>query len=340
MTNNWKEEDLSESEAVEAIQEEDQTAETPKRRVWPFLLLILILGGAAFILYAPEAMKERYLDPLKQWLPDGQKEVSKKMPAKPKPAQPPAPAIKPAPAINPAPVVEPKPVVIERIVPASSEEINRALNAMNMLQGELTTLRQQQQALEQQQRAVQLMQLRTRLNWITNSTNHLPQLQLAWEEISLMPVLTSDERNQAQAMLKLAQEKLNQLQSWQQLLHRTAESLTRKEHDNIIPAFENSWLNWIASQFSVRHSLSREEADDASLQETLINTSRNIEMEVWPESRAWLELRARLQLRLIAGNEEETPTENLAVQLPESFDAIRSDIDTLRSTAAVWLERL
>ena len=228
----------------------------------------------------------------------------------------------------------------ERIVPASSDEINRVLSAMTNLQGELTTLRQQQQQLEQQQRAVQLMQLRTRLNWISNPANHLPQLQLAWEEVSLMPVLSEDERKQAQSMLKLAQQSMQKLQGWQQVLRRSAESLTRVEHDNIIPKFEYGWLNWIVGQFSIRPSLSREEADDAALRQALINTSRNLEMEVWPQKREWLELRAKLQLRMLAdekGNESEG---GKAIDLPESFDAIRADIATLRSSAAVWLERL
>jgi len=335
MTSNWKEEALNEVEAVEAQVENESTAGARKRRNWPTMLLLIAIAAAVFFIYAPEPLKERVLTSVKQWLPDGQKEVTKAA-SKPKPA----PASNPVSAPGQAPAVEQKPVVIERIVPASSEEINRVLNAMNLLQGELSSLRHQQMELEKQQHAVQVMQLRTRLNWIVNSANHLPQLQLAWEEISLMPVLSADERDQAQNMLAVAQKSLHQLQSWQQVLRKSSESLTKREHDNLIPVLENRWLNWITSQFSVRQSLSREEADDAALRDALIHTSRNIEMEIWPESRAWLELRAKLQLRLLNDNKGSEASVNNTIELPESFDTIRADIESLRSAAAVWLERL
>lgn len=346
MNNDWKEEELREAEngaeAEVGKPEEDAAPESGpvelrKRRIWPLVLLPLLLLAAAailFTLYAPDGMKERYLDQVKQWLPDTQREVTKAQPVIPSKRAEPMP-----PAVVATPTPKPKPAVTEHIVPASSAEIDRVLDAMDSLQGELTTLRRQQQQLKQQQIAVQTMQLRTRLNWITNSANHLPQLRLAWEEVSLMPLISEDERKLAQSMLALAQKNMNMLKGWQQQLKSTAETLTLREHNNIIPPFENSWLNWITGQFSVRPSLSREEADDAALRQLLLDTSRNLEMELWPKSRDWLELRAKLQLRLIAASKDDASAAPV-LELPESFDAIRADIETLRTTAASWLERL
>lgn len=340
MTSQWKEQELNEAEAVEALDEDDAVTGQKKKRIWPSLLLILIVAGAAFVVFAPQETREKYLAPITKWLPDlpdGQREIAKPVPA-PKPAPAPAPFPRSKPA---APAVQEKTVVVEKIVPASSDEINRVLNAMQSLQNELSTLRQQQQEMEKQQREVQVMQLRTRLNWITNPANHLPQLQLAWEEISLMPILTDDERQQAKSMLELAQKDLQQVIGWQLVLNRFAESLQQQKHDNIIPAFDSDWLNWIAAQFTVRESLSREEADDQSLRQMLQESSRNIGMEIWPQQRTWLELRARLQLRMLSSAAEaDGNSESRAVELPESFDAIRADIETLRSSAVAWQERL
>jgi len=244
---------------------------------------------------------------------------------------------------TPEPIIaEPEPVAdIEtapEVVSASSDEVNRMLAAMNQLQGELKSLHQQQQQLEAQQQAIQRMQLRARLGWITNPANHLAQIQLAWEEIALMPTLSADERQQAEAMLALAEKDLRALQSWQQIMQIQADALTRKEHADIIPAFENRWLNWIAEQFSIRPSLSQQEAEDAKLREQLLNTSRNIEIEQWPDTKAWLQLRSTLQLRMVTAATSDSAEAKL--ELPESFDAIRNDIDQLRQTAATWMEQL
>lgn len=340
-------------EEVEAIQTEpEESSETEKSGgfSWFWLvLLVLISIGAALTFFTSKELKHKYLNLLAESFTTEKAEQIETPASDSTPEL--VATLQSDPAeIVPEPVVEIEPPVEEPVNQASSEEISNVLDAMEALQGELRSLREQQRALEKTQHSVQVMQLRTRLRWITNKANHLPQLQLAWEELTLMPILSSTERERARAMLTLSEKRLSELQNWQQTLQTHAESLSRSEHANIIPAFENRWLNWIAEQFSVRSSLSEEEANDAKLQAQLINTSRNIEIERWPDAKAWLQLRATLQLRVIsselpaserATSEEgdESPS-TIDLGLPESFEPIKADINLLRQVAETWLEDL
>ena len=320
------------SQAQENSQPEEGS--TPKKGSNKFSLLLLFIALlAAGYIFAPQPLKDEAITLVKGLMPV----KSIPQPQKPAVAKPETIEIKPV-TLEPEPAVEINPPAKPEVVSASSDEVNRMLEAMDQLQGELTSLRQEQQKLEAQQHAVQRMQLRARLRWITNPANHLPQMQLAWEEISLMPMLSADERQQAEAMLSLAEKNQRSLQGWQQILQSHADSLSTKEHENIIPSFENRWLNWVAEQFSIRPSLSEQEAENSKLREALLNTSRNLEIEQWPDSKAWLQLRSTLQLRVVAAATAESPEAKL--ELPESFDAIRNDMDQLRQTAAAWMEQL
>lgn len=338
------EDNLTEIEAAAAPESggeessKPETSTTPKKssnKLLLFLLFILLL--IAGYIFAPQQLKDEaivLIETLTQPKQSAQPQTTTvttpevaELEAAPEPI-----STEVTPAIEIETPAEPE------VISASSDEVNRMLEAMGQLERELTSLRQEQQKLEAQQHAVQRMQLRARLRWISNPVNHLSQIQLAWEEISLMPMLSADERQQAEAMLALAEKNLNALQGWQKILQTQAESLTTKEHDNIIPAYENRWLNWITEQFSVRPSLSEQEAENTKLRDALLNTSRNIEIEQWPDAKTWLQLRATLQLRVVADAEAESSASKL--ELPESFDAIRGDIDQLRQTAANWMGQL
>ena len=345
MNDHKEHEDITDIDAdIEDSPVDQEEPSTPKKRkrfsgFW-LLLLVIISLGVALSFFTSKELKDKYLNLLTETLTTEKAEqieieIADTSPAPELAAIPETPLTE----VVPEAIMETEQPVMETVDSASSEEISNVLDAMEALQGELHSLRQQQQTLEKTQRSVQLMQLRTRLRWITNRANHLPQLQLAWEEVMLMPILSSDEREQAQKMLALAEKRLLELQNWQRTLDMYAESLSRSKHANIIPKFENRWLNWIAAQFSIRPSLSKEEANDAQLQQQLINTSRNIEMEHWPDTKAWLQLRSTLQLRVIA-SEKDDPSATVDLGLPESFEAIKADIDLLRQRAATWLEDL
>lgn len=335
--------DIDEASTSNVVAEEDSQPEkssspeessTPKKssNKLPLLLLFISLLTAGYI-FAPQPLKDEAVDLFNTL-------IQAKQTSQPQ-----------APTADTPKTVEVEPVTTKRepiaaidppaepeVISASSDEVNRMLEAMDQLQGELASLRQKQQKLETQQHAVQRMQLRTRLRWITNPANHLSQIQLAWEEISLMPILTADERQQAEAMLAMAEKNKLELQKWQQVLQSHAKALGTQKHENVIPTFENPWLNWIADKFSIRPSLSEQEVENAKLREALLNTSRNLETEQWPDSKTWLQLRSTLQLRVVAA--ADTGSTEAKLELPDSFDAMRKDMDQLRQTAATWMEQL
>lgn len=332
----------------------DPVTERPRRRFGLWLLL-LAAGITAAIFFAPQQIKDEYLTPLNSWLETTGNHILTTEPVSApeadtsiKTASPEQPVTTTeirldAAPISPAPAeanIE-TPVIVESKPSVSKEEIVHMLNAMSALQGELQSLRQQQSSIKEAQHADQIMQLRTRLRWITNQANHLPQIGLAWEEVSLMPVLSSDQREKAQKMQTLAEERLQTLQTWQQKLRTEAAGLTREEHANIIPAFETEWLNWIAGQFSIRRSLSKEEMQDRQLREQMLNISRGLEVEQWPDAKVWLQMRATLQLRKVAAADDKgESTDAVDLGLPESFNTIKNDITQLRQEAATWLEHL
>jgi len=218
-----------------------------------------------------------------------------------------------------------------------NEEAAKLLDAMNSLQAELNTLRQEQQELRQTQGEMQKIQLRTRLRWIANPINHLPQIELAWQEISAMPTLGADERVNAQAMYALAQQRNDDIRRWQRALHDAAIRLRTPAHENIIPEAEHPWLQWLFGQFSLRRAPDEEARQMAQLRHALLDTARNLPLEQWPEPLAWQKLRARVQLLLA---EQATNNTNPMPELPDNFAAIAKDIEQLRQSAQAWQERL
>ncbi|MDT8376359.1 MAG: hypothetical protein RQ867_06395 [Mariprofundaceae bacterium] len=327
-----KKPDLTESAAdIEAPAAPEEGPKKYSIRLPVFLLLVILLV-AGYIL-APQQLKDELVNRVGALI-QAEREIAFN---KPEPAA--------------SPVAEPEPrmgrqetaIEIEQpetpsIIAASSDEVSRMLAAMESLQSELKSLRQEQQTIQQTQLSLQKMQLRTRLRWITNAANHLPQLQLAWEEIALMPSLSSDEHAAAQKMLALAQQRLQNLRNWQQSLQSHADSLTTPEHVNIIPEYETPWLSWIRNYFSIKAASTTEQQQDEQLRRQLLDISRNIELEQWPDGKSWQQLRATLQLRLARAAADSREAVELA--LPESFDPLKADIGQLRQTAATWLEDL
>jgi hypothetical protein len=324
----------SDREAPSIPETESEEHSSPERRSnkLPVFLLFIALLAAGYI-FSPQQLKNDLTDSVNALL-QAEKEVAFKEPELTTP-----PVTEPGPQIDRLDMaIEIEPSETPEVVSASSDEVNRMLAAMNELQSELASLRQEQQSIQETQHSLQQVQLRTRLRWITNRANHLPQLQLAWEEIALTPSLSNSEYATAQKMLTLAQQRLQEQRNWQQSLQSHADSLTTPEHENIIPEYTSPWLSWIRDYFSVRAASTTEQKQDEQLRQQLLNTSRNIELEQWPGGKSWQQLRATLQLRLARAAEDST--EAIDLGLPESFDPLRADIEQLRQTAATWLEGL
>lgn len=334
---------------------------------WGWLLLLLVAIGAGLLL-TPAEVRQQWLNSItgekpapKQPQPASTRapapQAERMTPPAPQPKQPPVTRQPQAPATPPAssgmklanetesrataPTRPEAPAKEELRAPAPAaideQEAQKLLSAMQGLQTELTSLRQEQKSLRQTQDELQRIQLRTRLRWIANPVNHLPQIELAWEEISRMPSLTPKERQQAQAMYALAQQRNNDIRRWQRALNEAAARLRPPAHENIVPTSKQPWLQWLLGQFSLRRAPGKEARQMTELQRELQKTARNLQLERWPDPLAWQKLRARVELALAdlpQSKAEEMP------KLPDNFSAIAHDITQLRQAAQTWQERL
>lgn len=222
--------------------------------------------------------------------------------------------------------------------PVSSAEVAALLGSINQLSMQLDRMSAAQQALQNGLKEQQQMNLQVRLRWITDPSSRLPQLQLAWEEISLLPGLSDAQRSEAVRMHALARSRVQQLKQWQDALHKWADALVTPVHRNILPEPEQPWLAWIVGQFQLRQAPSIEARRLADLRQRLLDAARHLTLEAWPSQAAWQQLQAELLLQTRAMREEDGSDESGAIDtgLPDSFDAIRADIDTLRRTALQW----
>jgi len=260
-------------------------------------------------------------------------------------------AVKPAPVTaaqvavkKAAPVVapQPEPVRAAPTPPVSSEEVRTLLSSMDVLRNELQQMSEAQQALQNGLKEQQQMNLQVRLRWIADPASRLPQLQLTWEEISLLPGLSDEQRSEAVRMHRLARVRVQQLKQWQDALSKWADALITPVHRNILPEPEYPWLAWIVSQFQLRQAPSVEARHLGNLRSRLLDAARHLTLESWPKKGAWQSLQAELLLQIRAMRHDSgdgSGGENgaaIETGLPDSFDAIQTDINTLRQTALKW----
>ncbi len=294
-----------------------------KKRYWLWFILAFMLGNAAAFFAFTFNAKHQYI-PLFQFqtAPTQQSEPQRKV------EQP----------LSTPPLS----------MPISSEEGTALIEAMNHLQqnihdmqAEFQQLQEQQSQTKQAQHQIESMQLHARLTWVTSPASHLPQMVLAWQEISLLPSLNETQRATAENMFTLAQQRVNQVAQWQQELAHISHMIQPNQRNNIISESLNDdvnpWLAWLGQQFSLKRSQNQQEKEIANLRQQLSNIAQNMNMEDWPSGAAWTKLRAQLQLYLV---QHDKASDNPVLQLPEDFDAIQDDIQTLRSTADDWLREL
>jgi hypothetical protein len=240
-----------------------------------------------------------------------------------------------------------KPVVTSQPVPISpvqakprisSEEVQALLSSIDVLRGELQHMSDAQQTLQNGLKEQQQMNLQVRLRWIADQASRLPQLQLAWEEISLLPGLSDAQRNEAVRMHALARSRVQHLKQWQDALNTWADALATPVHRNILPEPEYPWLAWIVKQFQLRQAPSIEAQHLGDLRARLLDSARHLTLESWPPKGAWQSLQAELLLQIRAMHHQAGDENADAVEtgLPKNFDAIQADITTLRQTALQW----
>ena len=237
---------------------------------------------------------------------------------------------KPVPAARPHPVTTQSPVV-------SSGEIHRLLSSIEALHDDLRQMENARRELQNGLKEQQQMNLQVRLRWIADSASRLPQLQLTWEEISLLPGLSDSERQEAANMHILARNRVQQLRQWQSALKKWIDVLSIPIQQNILPEPQYPWLAWIVKQFQLRPAPSIEARHLDNLRTRLLDASRQLTLESWPEKGAWQSLQAELLLQIKAMQHADA-NDSGAVEtgLPENFDGIRSDIRRLRETALQW----
>jgi len=324
---------VTEAVSQEGSQATDSPARKSSKGIYAILVLLLI-GGAALI--SPDQFKSMF-HVAREWMAP----TPIKLPAEvvaPRPATVLPPPVAPKPVLKaPEPRVVPTPIKQPARPSVSSKEIEQLLGRIEGLSSELVRMEEDQRVLRAALNEQQQMNLQVRLRWIMDPSARLPQIQLAWEEISLLPGLSDEQRDIAVRMHALARSNSERLQQWQIAIRKWVDTLAVPVHQDIIPHPEHPWLAWIVGQFHLREAPSVEARKLIRLREQLLDAAGLLKLESWPEPGAWQSLRAKLLLQIKAGKgDSEAPVE---LGLPDDFSAIQQDILTLRNTARGWLEQ-
>ena len=246
---------------------------------------------------------------------------------------------------EPQPVITSKPEPVVEEVTASAPAINieeaqetqTLLSTIEMLRSELQNMEASQRSLQQGLIEQQQMNLQVRLRWITDPASRAPQIKLAWEEISLLPGLSSEQRSTAEEMHALARSNVQKLQAWQAALTKWADALSTPVHEDILPQPEHPWLAWIVGQFHLRQAPSEESRRLTSLRQRLLDVSRALTLENWPSDGAWQSLHAELLLQAKA-MQGASDGDAIDLGLPENFSEIINNMTTLRDAARQWTQ--
>jgi len=227
--------------------------------------------------------------------------------------------------------------VVEAPASVSSEQVDGLLATIGSLRGELRSMEDSQRTLQAGLLEQQQVNLQARLRWIIDPSARLPQMQMAWEEISLMPGLSAGQRATAEQMHNLARDSGTTLRSWQEALEKWADALTVPAHEDVLQKPEHPWLAWLVGQFHLRQAPSVETRQLAVLRQRLLTVASQLALESWPEPGDWQALRAELLLhaKKMQPRENNVPVE---LGLPDDFNAIQADIKKVRETAQQWAQ--
>jgi len=320
--------DISSENTDQAIEKKLEIKPSRSRR-WPWFLLIIILSLPAVWFLMPAEMRQPYAERLQQWL-DRKPPVATDTPAKV--ADPIATSIHQEESV-PEPVPAPLASSMPEATPssASAEEVGALIQSIDSLQTRLKQMQDKQTALSQAITTRQALDLRTRLRWVAEPENRLSQLQIYWEDITLLPILSETEHAQATQMLHSTHKLLVNVRAWQNRLTHLANALPIPEAKEISIKSENKWLAWLAGQFRLRTSPNREGKRLLALRSQLLSAEQQLAREQWPQPEVWQHLLSQLKQQL--GNDAE-------LALPENFESVQNDIQALRHTAQGWLEGL
>lgn len=225
------------------------------------------------------------------------------------------------------------PSIASSATAGSDAHIMQLLQAIDALHHDLVAMQQVQQQLQQSLNQQQQMNIQIRLRWITDPNSHLSQMLLAWQEIALMPGLSTAQHKQAEAMYRLAYKHQHALTAWKRSLQQAIDQLSAPAYEDIIPKSEQPWLAWISEQFHLRKSEDPERRALAQLRRKLLSSMQQIELEQWPDAQSWHAIHAELLLKL----QQQPSSRHTALLLPNQFDDIAQAVKRLRTTAIQWL---
>jgi len=221
----------------------------------------------------------------------------------------------------------------KRMVPpaVTSEEVRMLMATMGELQGHIQALQDKQAELHRELLTRQQLELRVRLRWIASTRTLLPQMTDFWQDITLLPLLSENERSEAETMRTLAANDADKLNAWGVRLKQLAATLPVSQHRDIIPKPEQPTFSWLAGKFHLRPVPTSEQQKLSELRARLLEAAHILSVEIWPEPKVWRHLLADLH---------EQFGDDADLSLPEHLDGIQKDIATMHTKAANWLEQL
>ncbi|GAV20449.1 hypothetical protein MMIC_P1414 [Mariprofundus micogutta] len=222
-------------------------------------------------------------------------------------------------------------------VVAASGQVEELQATINALRSEMQAMEESQSVLREKLLEQQQFNLQARLRWITDPASHLPQLQMAWEEIASMPELSAERRETAVAMQALAENSSQALLLWHDSLNKWSDSLAIPEQEDVLQEPEHPWLAWLVGQFHLRKAPSTEAKRLAGLSQRLSMAASQLGQEKLPNHADWQALRAELLLH-VTSTQGQTDSSSVELGLPDDFSAIQADIQKLRDTAVQWVQ--
>jgi len=300
---------------TDAAAEVQQPAE--KKARWPWIIAgVLVLALPLAWLLVPASVRAPYMKRLDAWLGRPAPHMTgEHSPTARKITPQPQPAITTTPA---------RPLV-------SAADVAALRASIRALRQELAQTRHEHQAFMDTVRRHQETDLRMRLRWIVQPESRLEQLITYWEDITLLPVLSDEERARADDMLRLARELRARVHDWQTRLSAVASSLPAPIVETIRIHPDNKWLAWFTSQFRLSTSPSQERQQLEALRHRILAAGRQLAAGQWPEQAAWHALLEDIQQQL---------GEDAIAALPQDFKKAQDDIGAMRQAAHDWLDSL
>jgi len=219
--------------------------------------------------------------------------------------------------------VPPAPKAVDSAAPLQ-EEINR-------LQGKLSDMQTEREQLTQQLKTSRVIELRVWLSLLASADTRLSQRVEMWSYLASLPSLDESEQKQAREMARTLQLNVVQLADLRKGLKQLGESIPEEIQTDIIPKPENPYLAWLLSAFHLRPTPGAYEMQKIDLKKQLLNIEHALSIEDWPEESTWRQL-------LKAVREKLSDSDNL--DLSKSMDDIRGGIDISRKAASDWMEAL